>query len=212
MLSRRSSLAIALSTLVTATALFATPHTVRAQGADTAKVTLPDSNARPRRVAPVVERAPISPSRAFFYSAAIPGLGQAKLDRPNYGAFFFLLEVTAVAMANRTAADVRAARAFKADSVPSSYKVDASTGAVQLSSTGLPVVDTWKVSSYPTALVEARRLQYEDWMAIIIFNHLFSGADAFVAAQLWDLPQRVKFRAVPLRSGATSYGFKLSFR
>ncbi len=194
------------------TALAATaPNVLRAQASDTVKIAPPDTT-KPKRVAPKIEGPPISAGRAFLYSFAVPGLGQAKLDRPTYGAAFFLLEVTALSMANRTASDVRASRAFVSDSVPLTYKVDATTGAVQLGTTGLPIVDTWKVSSYPRELVKARRLQYEDWMAIIIFNHLFSGADAFVAAQLWDLPQRVSLRAVPLRGGATGYGLNVEFR
>jgi hypothetical protein len=43
-------------------------------------------------------------------------------------------------------------------------------------------------------------LHVEDWLAVIAFNHLFSGADAFVAAQLWDLPLKVS--AIPSRRGA----------
>ena len=39
--------------------------------------------------------------------------------------------------------------------------------------------------------IRARRVHYEDWIAAILFNHLFAGADAFVAAQLWDLPTQV---------------------
>ena len=34
-------------------------------------------------------------------------------------------------------------------------------------------------------------------MAALVFNHLFAGADAFVAAQLWDLPAQVSLRAAP---------------
>jgi len=32
---------------------------------------------------------------------------------------------------------------------------------------------------------------------VIAFNHLFAGADAFVAAQLWDLPARIGVGASP---------------
>ncbi len=34
-------------------------------------------------------------------------------------------------------------------------------------------------------------------MAVLIFNHLFAGADAYVAAQLWDLPGKVALRQLP---------------
>jgi hypothetical protein len=39
--------------------------------------------------------------------------------------------------------------------------------------------------------VRARKQHVEDWVALLIFNHLFAAADAFVAAQLWDVPARV---------------------
>jgi adenylate cyclase len=53
---------------------------------------------------------------------------------------------------------------------------------------------------YTADLVRTRRLHVEDWLAVIGFNHLFAGADAFVAAQLWDVP--VQLTAVPRPSGA----------
>jgi hypothetical protein len=37
-------------------------------------------------------------------------------------------------------------------------------------------------------------------MAVIAFNHLFAGADAFVSAQLWDMP--VQISALPSATGA----------
>ena len=39
--------------------------------------------------------------------------------------------------------------------------------------------------------MRTRRLHYEDWLAVLVFNHLIAGADAYVAAQLWDLPGKV---------------------
>ena len=47
--------------------------------------------------------------------------------------------------------------------------------------------------------VRSRRTQYEDWIAVLVFNHLFAGADAFVAAQLWDMPIRGSLRPVGAR-------------
>jgi hypothetical protein len=58
--------------------------------------------------------------------------------------------------------------------------------------------------------VKARRLHYEDWVAMLIFTHLFSGADAFVSAHLRDLPRQVELRRLP--SGATGVGARISFR
>jgi hypothetical protein len=38
----------------------------------------------------------------------------------------------------------------------------------------------------------------EDWVAVLFFNHLFSGADAYVAALLWDLPEKVSLVQTPM--------------
>ncbi|MFI5243211.1 MAG: hypothetical protein ACHQRL_09395, partial [Gemmatimonadales bacterium] len=39
--------------------------------------------------------------------------------------------------------------------------------------------------------VRMRRVQVEDWAALIFFTHLFSAADAFVSAHLWDVRVQV---------------------
>ena len=41
----------------------------------------------------------------------------------------------------------------------------------------------------------ARRTHLEDWIAAIVFNHLFSGADAWVAANLVDFDSNVNVSA-----------------
>src|SRR5688572_9527137 len=51
--------------------------------------------------------------------------------------------------------------------------------------------DTAFVASPLAGRVRARKQHVEDWVALLIFNHLFAAADAFVAAQLWDVPARV---------------------
>jgi hypothetical protein len=152
---------------------------------------------------------PVTPRRAFLYSLAIPGLGQAALDRKIVGGAFFLIEAVALAITRRSAEDLRLAKAFKGDSVPLTYAVDSATGVVQRLN-GEPVVATWKQNGYTEELVKSRKLLLEDWVAVIIFNHLISGADAFVAAQLWDLPARVSLRAYPVRGGGA--GLSASFR
>ncbi len=146
-------------------------------------------------------RVPLSPGRAFLYSLAVPGLAQARLDRPIVGAGFFLVEAIAIAVIHRTTDDLRLARAFSRDSVPLRYAVNTETGAAQLDGNGNPVVAEWQPAPYSEALVRARKLQLEDWTAVLIFNHLIAGAEAFVAAQLWDLPEHVRLRAAPLPHG-----------
>ena len=46
-------------------------------------------------------------------------------------------------------------------------------------------------------------------IAMLVFNHLFSGADAFVSSQLWDLPAQVEMRALPRGTGI---GLSIPFR
>lgn len=153
---------------------------------------------------------PITPKRAFFYSVAIPGLGQSSLRRYKTGAGFFLVEAVALSLLHRSADDLRTAREFRGDSVPLTWATDPTTGALKLVN-GVPVAATWQKLGATDALIQARKLQVEDWVAIIIFNHLIAGADAFVAAQLWDIPARVALRAMPLH-GATGLGVSVGYR
>lgn len=133
---------------------------------------------------------PLSPRRAFLYSFVLPGFGQSRLDRGTSGALFASIELAAFAMVRRSAADLREVRRYRRDSLPLDYEVDG---------TGLKPVGTFP-TRYGADLERARRLHVEDWLAVVAFNHLFAGADAFVAAQLWDVP--VSLSAAPQRQGA----------
>ena len=179
----------------------ATP--ARAQQADSARAgvapVLAPRSAPAAAVAALADslRPPITPGRAFLYSFLVPGAGQARLDRPYAGAMFFLIEVSSLALVHRSAEDLRIARRFAGDSVPLRYQLDAATGRPVLGTDGAPQVAEWRVPRYDEAYVRTRRLHYEDWIAVVLFNHLFAGADAFVAAQLWDLPGKVAVRQTP---------------
>ena len=179
------------------------------------RVPIPDTvspRGRPVRPTRPEDVPPISPRRAFLYSLMLPGLGQAALDRRYTGAGFFLVEAAALAMLHRSAEDVRLAKAFTGDSVPLSYQTDPATGVVVRNAAGDPIVATWKQSLSTADLIKARNLHYEDWIAVIIFNHLVSGADAFVAANLWDFGAHVKMRASPLVRGGAAVSFTISHR
>jgi hypothetical protein len=135
-----------------------------------------------RRRAPLM-RAPLSPRRAFLMSFLIPGLAQAKLDRTTSGALFAAVEMGSFAMLRKSQADVAEVRRQGTDSIPGNFTVDPSTGAVTPGAT-LP-------ARFDETLESTRRLHVEDWIAALAFNHLISAADAFVSAQLWDVPTRV---------------------
>jgi len=55
--------------------------------------------------------------------------------------------------------------------------------------------DYFKTSGAPN--LQAKRQEVQDWLVLWGFNHLFSGAEAFVAAHLRDFPKDLKLRAVP---------------
>jgi hypothetical protein len=99
-------------------------------------------------------------------------------------------ETAALVMLRESAANVRDARRFLADSVPVSF-VDGS---------GTPRV-RYEPTRFSSALVRTREEQLEDWIAVLVANHLFSAADAYVAALLWDLPAEVSMRASPKAAG-----------
>ncbi|MFL5612614.1 MAG: hypothetical protein ACJ796_03010 [Gemmatimonadaceae bacterium] len=150
----------------------------------------PDST-RVRRAAPAAPTAdtakpPISPRRAFLYSALIPGYGQAILGRNKAAAAMLTIEAIALAMIRESIADVREARSMSGDTVVVSYVT--SSGA-----SGTTVVSR----RFDPQYVHVRQSHVEDWVAFLIANHLFSGADAFVAANLWELPAQLSVRVTP---------------
>lgn len=157
----------------------------------------PDS-ARVRPGAPDTSAAdsvkpPLSPGRAFLYSAIIPGSAQSILGRHKAAAIMLLVEGISIAMLRESAADVREARRMSGDSLVVTSYVDPSSGDTLTTPQTVP-------RRFNPQYVHARQSHVEDWLAFIIANHLFSGADAFVAANLWDVPAQLSFRLGP--SGA----------
>ena len=175
-----------------ATALLSTSSArVAAQQVDSARVKAkPDAVRAPRAPALLTRLTPpVTPKRAFLYSLALPGFGQSRLDRGVSGAVFSGVELSAIAMLRHATVDLREARRYLGDSLAVTFTVNGTT-ATPLS---------YGPNAYTADLIRTRRLHVEDWMAVLAFNHLLAGADAFVSAQLWDVP--VKMAAVPRPDG-----------
>jgi hypothetical protein len=49
--------------------------------------------------------------------------------------------------------------------------------------------------------LKLKRQEVQDWLVLWIFNHLFSGAEAYVSAHLRDFPPNLKMRAFSLPNG-----------
>ena len=184
-----------LLVIVSGTVVSANPsdaQTVEPAKTPVTPVVKPDSSKRaaPTGQRPVLKKTvvsalsvpPITPKRAFLYSLMIPGLGQSRLDRGTAGALFAAVELGSIAMVGKTTGDLQQARRYTVDTVPKNYAVGSDGKIVGTGVFG---------PQFPLSLVNTRRLHREDWFAALMFNHLISGADAFVAAQLWDVPTSV---------------------
>jgi hypothetical protein len=183
------------------------------------QVTPPDSTVRPadsvRVVRPLAAiqlpadslKPPVSPGRAFLTSLIVPGLGQSRLGRQLPGAIYAGVEMMSIVMLLKAQNDLRIARRIASTTIVNRYRIDPGTGAPIVDAQGrFTPLDTVPLR-FDAERVEARRTQVEDWIAVLAFNHLFAGADAFVASLLWDLPARVG--AQQLRRGI---GVGLSLR
>jgi len=62
--------------------------------------------------------------------------------------------------------------------------------------------------------LESKEAEIEDWLVLLIFNHLLAGTEAYVSANLWDFPAELEARALPDGSvglGARVYWSRLPF-
>jgi hypothetical protein len=144
----------------------------------------------------------MTPRRAFLSSLLLPGYAQTVFGRDKAAMLFTVIEIGSIGMARKAALDLAEAKGQPHDSVVATYKIDPATGLAQLDpKTGLPIPDTWDKSRFTPDRIKARRTHYEDWIAAIIFNHLFAGADAYVAANLWDFRTNIGVVATPRAAG-----------
>ena len=127
---------------------------------------------------------PISPRRAFLYSFLAPGYSQSVLGRHKAAMAFLFVEAVSITMIRESAADAHEARRMVNDTVVVSYGGNGSPPQ-----TAGP--------RFSGAEVRSRDAHVEDWVALLVANHLFAGADAFVAAHLWDVPAHLGLRVLP---------------
>ncbi|HEX6815173.1 MAG TPA: hypothetical protein VF102_05825 [Gemmatimonadaceae bacterium] len=148
---------------------------VSAQRADSIRVgpTAPVARDTALSARDSLRRPPISSKRALLESLAVPGWGQASLHRSTAGGLFAAIEVTSIAMLIQSKKELNAARELARDSVFSDS------------------LQTIVANPY-AGRIPARKQAVEDWTFLLIFTHLISAADAFVAAQLWDVPVEVR--------------------
>jgi hypothetical protein len=125
---------------------------------------------------------PISPKAAFLRSLVFPGSAQNRLGRNKVAAGIIAVEAMSIAMIRESGADVREARRQLGDSLIISYVDD---NGNKLST---PITERRRFGDDE---VSSRRSHVEDWIALLVANHLFAASEAFVAASLWDVNARV---------------------
>ncbi|HTR78955.1 MAG TPA: hypothetical protein VMH39_12625 [Gemmatimonadaceae bacterium] len=135
----------------------------------------------------------MSPGHAFFKSALLPGWGQSELGSHRAAAAMLIVEAVSIGMIRESGADDREARRTENDTIIDSYVgSDGTALATPLSHAG----------EFGTPEVRARRSHVEDWAALLVANHLFAGADAFVESSLWDVKARLTLRTAVVGRGA----------
>ena len=78
------------------------------------------------------------------------------------------------------------------------------TGAAFVAWEGVTVMMTLKAQQEAnymkrigSANLKLKRQEVQDWVVLWVFNHLFSGAEAYVSAHLQDFPADLKIQAFP---------------
>jgi hypothetical protein len=141
-------------------------------------------------------RVPISPGSAFLRSLLVPGLAQFRLQRPKAAAIFIAAEAGTVGMSLKSWTDLRKAKNARKDTVMTPL-LDENGASVLDPESGEPKFTSAPRNPNLVGRIRARRTHLEDWIAATIFNHLFAGADAYVAAHLADFDTNVQASYVP---------------
>jgi len=90
------------------------------------------------------------------------------------------------------------------------------TGGLFLMWEGVCAAMVWKAQwqlDYARArqkFVASHVQEREDWLTLLVFNHLFAAAEAYVSANLYDFPRALKVQVLP--SGATGVGIAVPIR
>lgn len=137
----------------------------------------------------------ISPGGAFLRSALIPGWGHAEVGSYVRGAFYFTFESLVSFMLFKTQSRIGVAeeRNLLVEEAATARLLAAGTDPVGLEE----VLGEEEDVEESRGLVEARKGQREDWLALGLFLLFLGGADAYVAAHLSEIPAAVEIQGDP---------------
>ena len=148
----------------------------------------------------------ITPTGAFLRSVVLPGWGHAAIGSHLRGAFYVGAEGGIGWMLLRIRSRLRSAN-DRLDLIESDAR-----SALEFQGIVDPEIQEDSLSRRDDVrsargLVEARKQQREDWIALGIFFVLLSGADAYVSAHLKDFPAEPVFNAN--ENGRVEVGFRV---
>ncbi len=89
------------------------------------------------------------------------------------------------------------------------------TGGVFVAFEGIALTMVWKSGwqldfAYVRGkYVKSHTQEQQDWVTLLIFNHLMAAAEAYVSAHLWDFPAGLEMQQLP--DGSTNLGVRLRF-
>jgi hypothetical protein len=152
-----------------------------------------------------VEPAGISPGGAFIRSALVPGWGHAEVGSYVRGAFYFTFESVVAFMLLKTHSRIGLARERNrlVEEAATARLLAAGTDPLGIEEALAEEEDVEE----SRGLVEARRGQREDWLALGIFLLFLGGADAYVAAHLSEIPAAVEIQGDP--TGRMEFGVSI---
>lgn len=214
---RRAALALAVAGLVLGPAHGAAQEPIPPPDTtvqDTAPAPAPPDSARSVVRRPVQDSAtadsvpPPRPGNAFLRSVLLPGWGQATYDAYFRGGVYYAGWAGAWFMNIKNAAklgEARELRAVRQRQVVDSLQVVAATDtmiAAILADTAraaelAEIIAADSAVNELRKLVDSRKQQRQDWIALTIFWTLASGIDAFVTAHLSDFPATVGITPEP---------------
>ena len=126
------------------------------------------------------------------------------MGRPKAAGIFLLAEAATVGMSAKSWIDLDKAKTARKDTIVTPVLDNLGMPVID-SVTGLPKVTVAFRNPNLVGRIRARRTHLEDWVAAVLFNHLFAGADAYVAANLQDFKTNVQ-------ANSTDRGFQVMAR
>jgi hypothetical protein len=164
--------------------------------------------AGPQQVAPLPAPLAISPRGAFLRALAFPGWGHAAIGSHARGGFYFAAQTATLYTLARARTRIGTAESrvrFRENILTAQLAADGVTDPVAVDEALTADAELAEVER----LLESRKEQQEDLIALSLFVLLLSGADAYVSAHLARFPDPLELEARPSNVGTLDLGLRV---